>query len=322
MVSGFLGAGKTTFIKTLAEATGRDFVVLENEYGQTDIDSQMIRREMDLEVYELAKGCVCCTMKRDFAASVLTIANTLDPEVLVVEPTGVARLSSLMDNVRRISYERIELLAPVVIVDGLAFERQLSRADEIFLDQLRHAGLIVVSKIEHASVEVVCAVEKALRAYNDHAEIVTGPYAERAPSWFARLLCTLESGDPIDLPDGGQIDGPETVTLHGASLDSPLKLIALLDAVSFGVFGHVLRAKGHLSCAGAWMRFDVVDGVWGITGWEGEPPVESEVVFIGEGLRRSWLREALLPGYRKNLIGASRALGARAPRVPRLPRRG
>ncbi len=311
MVSGFLGAGKTTFIKTMAEVTGRDFVVLENEYGQTDIDSQLLQTQADMEVYELTQGCVCCTMKQDFAASILTIANTLDPEVLIVEPTGVARLSSLMANVGRIAYERIELLAPIAIVDGLVFERQLARGDEIFRDQVEHASVIVVSKIERADEDMQRAIGERLRAINPSAEIVLGAYAERDASWFLGLLRRYADGhvdEPADGPDAADL---ETVTLHGASLDSPTKLIALLDAVSFGVFGDVLRAKGYLPCNGAWLRFDVVDGVWGITGFTADPPEESEAVFIGRGLKRGWLREALLPLYRKSLIGASRVLSRR-----------
>lgn len=343
MVSGFLGAGKTTFIKTMAEVTGRDFVVLENEYAQTDIDAQLLGEQADIEVYELAQGCVCCTMKQDFAASILTIANTLDPEVLIVEPTGVARLSSLMENVGRITYERIALLKPLAVVDGLVFDRQMARGDEIYLDQLRHASVIVVSKVEHADAQTVAGIEARLRELNPEAELVFGAYAERSASWFAGLLERYADGRERLGAHGAAADSalavaagvrqggafgasngsvrvqeePESITLHGVSLDSPAKLVALLDAVSFGVFGTVLRAKGYLPCNGAWLRFDVVDGIWGITGFEGSEPEQSEAVFIGWDLKRSWLRELLLPVYRKSLIGASRVLSrTQAPRRP------
>lgn len=321
MVSGFLGAGKTTFIKTMAEVTGRDFVVLENEYGQTDIDRQMLTSEADMEVYELTQGCVCCTMKQDFATSILTIANTLDPEVLIVEPTGVARLSSLMDNVHRIEYERIALLKPIAVVDGLVFDRQIARGDDIYLDQLASAETIVVSKVEHADEQTRVGIECRLREINPAAELVFGAYAERGASWFAGLLDRYADGRELE-PRGAAEDREadlRSITLHGAALDSPTKLIALLDAVSFGVFGQVLRAKGYLPCNGAWLRFDVVDGIWGITGYLGEEPDQSEVVFIGRDLKRTWLREMLLPLYRKSLIGASRVLkgASKGSRMPR-----
>lgn len=101
VVSGFLGAGKTTFIQELARRTGRDFVVYENEYGQADIDAKVLSETDELSVWESTENCICCSGKQDFAASVLTIANTLDPEYLVVEPTGVARLSSVLETSTR-----------------------------------------------------------------------------------------------------------------------------------------------------------------------------------------------------------------------------
>ncbi len=294
MVSGFLGAGKTTFIKTMAQMTGRDFVVLENEYGQADIDSQILQSQTDLEIYELTQGCVCCTMKQDFAASILTIANTLDPEVLVVEPTGVARLSSLIENVSRIEYERISLLQPLTIVDGMAFEKQLARNDSILIDQIANAAHIVVSKTEQADCEQRKDIERRLRTINAQAKIIFAPYADCGKEWFSTLLETSIEGESLSVPAPDEQLHMETLGLHGVSLDSPDKLIALLDAISFGVFGEILRAKGFLPCNDAWLRFDVVDGTWAITGYTGETPHESEAVFIGHKLQRSWLRELLL----------------------------
>ena len=120
VVSGFLGAGKTTFIKELARRTREDFSVMENEYGQVGIDGQLLaEKEMPesgeedagkLNIWELTEGCICCSMKSDFASSILTIANTIDPEYLIVEPTGVGMLSNVMNNIRLIQYERISLL--------------------------------------------------------------------------------------------------------------------------------------------------------------------------------------------------------------------
>ena len=132
VVSGFLGAGKTTFIKELARRTREDFSVMENEYGQVGIDGQLLaEKEMPesgeedagkLNIWELTEGCICCSMKSDFASSILTIANTIDPEYLIVEPTGVGMLSNVMNNIRLIQYERISLLSPITILDGNSFD--------------------------------------------------------------------------------------------------------------------------------------------------------------------------------------------------------
>ena len=110
VISGFLGAGKTTFIKALAKHTGREFAILENEYGSVGVDGDSLKDNIPpgkVNIWEMAEGCICCSMKGDFAASVLTIANTVDPEYLVIEPTGVGMLSSIIQSLKEIEYERM-----------------------------------------------------------------------------------------------------------------------------------------------------------------------------------------------------------------------
>ena len=97
IISGFLGAGKTTFIKEMSRKVQRDFVVMENEYGETNMDSAFLKGQENLNIWELTEGCICCSMKSDFASSVLTIANTLDPEYLYISGpvSQVGQISSV-----------------------------------------------------------------------------------------------------------------------------------------------------------------------------------------------------------------------------------
>ena len=100
IVSGFLGAGKTTFIKRLARNVDQRFAILENEYGAAGIDGARLgqnRQGTQKNVWEMTEQCICCIGKKDFAASVLTIANVVDPEYLIVEPTGVGSLARIID---------------------------------------------------------------------------------------------------------------------------------------------------------------------------------------------------------------------------------
>ena len=120
IVSGFLGAGKTTFIKALAKHTGKEFAILENEYGAAGIDKDRLETELasgTVNIWEMTEGCICCSAKGDFALSVLSIANAVDPEYLVIEPTGVGKLGNIVENLKQIEYDRITLLAPVTVVD-------------------------------------------------------------------------------------------------------------------------------------------------------------------------------------------------------------
>ena len=301
VVSGFLGAGKTTFIQELARRTGRDFVVYENEYGQADIDAKVLSETDELSVWESTENCICCSGKQDFAASVLTIANTLDPEYLVVEPTGVARLSSVLENVDQVSYERISLLAPLVIVDAVAWERQRERFSGIYLGQVATAPVVVLSKVQHAGPGQAVAARAWVAERNPAARIVDVPYGQLPDEFFsAPLEHDLDSDRAAARPDAAPAEDEfESLSLwRGVSLPTENHLLWFLDALGAGVFGEVVRAKGLLPCGGQWLRFDVVDRAWSVTG--AEPPAEGEkdgalAVFIGPEVRRPWLRETLLP---------------------------
>ena len=104
IVTGFLGAGKTTFIRRLSRNIGKRFVILENEYGAAGIDGARLGKDVAEEgnIWEMTEQCICCSGKKDFASSVLTIANAVDPEYLIVEPTGVGRLSKIIENLKQI----------------------------------------------------------------------------------------------------------------------------------------------------------------------------------------------------------------------------
>ena len=219
IVSGFLGAGKTTFIKEMAAKTGRDFVIMENEYGEAGIDSALLKQEKNINVWELTEGCVCCTMKADFASSVLTIANTLDPEYLIVEPTGVGMLSNIIQNIRQISYERILLLKPVTIVDADSFDFSRRMYGEILTDQIRAAGTVVISKRSFSSVSEASGLLDYIRKINPGACIQYEHYSRQDSSWWESLLKTRLDGTRIDSP---ALAEPEldTLSLQNPSLPS------------------------------------------------------------------------------------------------------
>ena len=320
VVSGFLGAGKTTFIQELARRTGRDFVVYENEYGQADIDAALLAQDDALSVWEATENCICCTGKQDFALSVLTIANSLDPEYLVVEPTGVARLSSVLEGVARVSYERIGLLEPVTIVDAGAWRRELELSREIFIDQVRAARTLVVSKtgrLLDGELEELCTW---LAEQNPGARVVAKPYGELETGWFEGLLADAEMERPTAA--SGRVrrasaleEGFESLSLAGAALPGEGHLLWLLDALVAGVFGRVARAKGTVRCGNRLLRFDVVDRAWSVTGAEAAGDEDQPTaVFIGVGLKRMWLREAFQPLMRREAGAVEPAPGKPTPR--------
>ena len=304
VVSGFLGAGKTTFIKELARRTREDFSVMENEYGQVGIDGQLLaEKEMPesgeedagkLNIWELTEGCICCSMKSDFASSILTIANTIDPEYLIVEPTGVGMLSNVMNNIRLIQYERISLLSPITILDGNSFERYCREFPDIYRDQIASAGCVLVSKMEGADRQTLEQLEQSIRQINPDAEIFTTHYSANPDSWWESLLSC--PADPTQkLPGKAETPDLQNLGLTEVSLPSGNQLLLFLQGVVAGVFGDICRAKGYLPVGSgeqtAWLRFDVVDHNYSITGIEAMP--DSRAVLIGKGLKKNWLREVL-----------------------------
>ena len=298
VVSGFLGAGKTTFIQELVRRTGRDFAIYENEYGQADIDARRLRQDSDLKVWESTENCICCSGKQDFATSVLTISNTIDPEYLIVEPTGVAKLQSILDNVNQVAWERISLLAPVTVVDAVSWQNQRTDFPEIFDNQLSAAASVVISKLAPGSEDAAEPIKQLAAEMNPQAEVIAeSSYADIPDEWWNGLLTRALDGSVLKDPASEKDEGPdlETMALTHAELPSPTHLIWLLDAASAGVFGKLARAKGTLPCGNQWVKFDLVERAWAITG--DEPQEESRCVFIGRDLLRHGLREAFVPAF-------------------------
>ena len=298
VVSGFLGAGKTTFIQELVRRTGRDFAIYENEYGQADIDARRLRQDSDLKVWESTENCICCSGKQDFATSVLTISNTIDPEYLIVEPTGVAKLQSILDNVNQVAWERISLLAPVTVVDAVSWQNQRTDFPEIFDNQLSAAASVVISKLAPGSEDAAEPIKQLAAEMNPQAEVIAqSSYADIPDEWWNGLLTRALDGSVLKDQASEKDEGPdlETMALTHAELPSPTHLIWLLDAASAGVFGKLARAKGTLPCGNQWVKFDLVERAWAITG--DEPQEESRCVFIGRDLLRHGLRAAFVPAF-------------------------
>lgn len=291
IVSGFLGAGKTTFIKEMANKTKKDFVVMENEYGETGIDKQILEND-EINIWELTEGCICCSMKSDFASSILTIANTLDPEYLIVEPTGVGVLSNVIQNIRQIEYERISLLEPITILDYNCFDSYMIKYHDIYVDQIKEAKTIIISKGDILQFDDIKTMTDKIKSINPDARIQIEHYSKQDIDWWNSLLMHKQdqktdvnpsSADPIDL---------ENMGLENITLPSPVHLISFLEQLIRNEYGQICRAKGFLKIKEEWFRFDVVNDRYSITGFdEKETP---KAIFIGNKLERNKLRKILL----------------------------
>ena len=291
VISGFLGAGKTTFIRMLSEKTGGNFVVMENEYGETGIDGALLQQDR-LNVWELTEGCICCSLKSDFASSILTVVNTLDPEYLVVEPTGVGLLSAVMHNIGKIAYERIQLLDPLTIADVHCVEDYMREFKDIYIDQIKNAPRILLSKIERAPAEKVARITAILHEVNPQAEILNTPYQNQPAEWWLQLLKhPYDMERTVILSQTERFPDLENVSFTHIMIASVNELLEILVALLRGYFGIVYRAKGFVPIGGQWTKFDIVDKQYtvAICG----RMRESKAVIIGQDLNRERLRNAL-----------------------------
>ena len=169
LITGFLGAGKTQFIKTLVEKTTKSIVILENEFGDLNLDGEYLKSnntQDDIKIWELTNGCICCSTNLDFTHSILTIANTINPEFLIIEPSGVAKIKNIIEKIKTISYERIELGLPILIIDSKNLDNVLSNYNDYLSDELKYNGLIVVSKSESITEQEFLEIKNILNVDN------------------------------------------------------------------------------------------------------------------------------------------------------------
>ena len=288
VVSGFLGAGKTTFIRTLAERTKKDFAVMENEYGAVNVDGDLLEQTNDLNIWELTEGCICCSMQNDFATSILTIANTVDPEYLIVEPTGVGSLARIIENLRQIEYERIQLLSPVTIVDVYSYRRYMAEYPELYQDQIRSADTIIVSKTEACQAEEKQRIQKFLQEINPQAKIITDYASTMTREDYQSLLLGGRYEKEVQDTQSGE-KMPETFSFENIRMEAPETLWCFLEQIIRGAFGNIIRAKGQFAAGDQFLQFDVADHRYSITGTEQKNA--GQAVFIGNDMNEDAIRQ-------------------------------
>ena len=295
IVSGFLGAGKTTFIKELIRRTGTSPVILENEYGDNSIDAAELRGsssesgEKKLEILEFMEGCVCCTMKDSFVNSVLTIFSGLSPEYLIIEPTGVGKLSNIISNLQPLLHGNITLLSPIVVVAPCSYKQNMSEWEALYRDQVATAKIVVFSKCENEAPEVLEATEALIKEINPDAQIISSHYSQKDDDWW-RSLMALPAGNILVTESDSELEGLSQITLNNVRLANPSQLIVLLEDCLRGEMGLVARAKGTVTAGGEMLRFDLADGLYSVADAEQS---SGQCVFIGKYLDKEKLRKRL-----------------------------
>ena len=190
IISGFLGAGKTTFIKKLLEEAiaGEQVVLIENEFGEIGIDGGFLK-ESGIEIREMNSGCICCSVVGDFGQSLEEVLTKYQPDRVMIEPSGVGKLSDVMNAVRNVAKNlEVKLNSAVTVVDANKCRMYMRNFGEFFNNQVENAGTVILSRTDVAAPRKVQAAVDMLRGHNPGATIVTTPIGQLGGSQLLELI--------------------------------------------------------------------------------------------------------------------------------------
>lgn len=320
IISGFLGAGKTTFIKKLLKEAiaGEKVVLIENEFGEIGIDGGFLK-DSGIEIREMNSGCICCSLVGDFGRSLNEVLTKYTPDRVIIEPSGVGKLSDVMKAVCDVAGEiDVVLNGSVTVVDAQKCKMYMKNFGEFFNNQIESAGTIVLSRTDVADADKVAQCVEMIREKNPKAAIVTTPIdkltgeqllaiIEKPTDDMAeKLLEEVKEGHHHHHDDDEECccghhhhhhdhDADEVFTSWGLETNRTItkeKLESLLQELAHSEkYGQVLRAKGMLPDAdGTWYYFDLVPEETEVR--TGAPIYTGKVCVIGSNLKEDELKKA------------------------------
>ena len=178
IISGFLGAGKTTFIKKMLEDVfqGEKIVLIENEFGEIGIDGGFLK-DSGIEISELNSGCICCSLVGDFGKNLREVMERFHPDRILIEPSGVGKLSDVMKSVQEVEEENeVRLNGRISVVNTAKAVKQMKAFGEFFNNQIEYATVVVLSRTQNVKPEKTEEVVTAIREKNSKAAIITTPW--------------------------------------------------------------------------------------------------------------------------------------------------
>ncbi len=283
--SGFLGAGKTTLIKKMIREAycGQQLVLIENEFGDIGIDGGFLQ-DSGINITEMNSGCICCSLVGDFGKALTQVIEQYHPDRIVIEPSGVGKLSDVIAAVEKVTSEDVMLGYTVAVADASKVKIYMKNFGEFYNNQIETASTIILSRTGDLEQKKLDAAVSLLRERNAEAALVTTPWEELTG---AQLLEAMEgvhslakAMEALEHEHHHHEDGhcccghdhdhhhhhhaDEVFTSWG--VETTRKFTAgdmekALDALDSGDYGTILRAKGIVACTdGGWIHFDFVPG--------------------------------------------------------------
>lgn len=333
IISGFLGAGKTTLIKQLFKAgfSGEKVVLIENEFGEIGIDGTFLK-EAGIDIKEINSGCICCSLVGDFSKSMEEVINKFNPDRIIIEPSGVGKLSDIIKAVENLQLGLV-LNIVATVVDGLKCKIYMKNFGEFFNNQVEDAKSIIISKVENLEDEKIIEVYNLLKNKNPHANIILANLPNTDEKKLLEVLeknaliteqmkenlehehcchhhdeehehCCQDHDEEHECcchhhdGKGHHHDADEIFVSYGfesVRAYSKEELTHILDALKDeNVCGLILRAKGILRASDNdnWYYFDYVSGDYQIN--EGKEDFIGRFVVIGSKLNKENIEKIIL----------------------------
>ncbi len=322
IVSGFLGAGKTTLIKKLlSEALkGEQVVLIENEFGEIGVDGGFLK-EAGIEITEMNSGCICCSLVGDFATALKEVLDKYHPERILIEPSGVGKLSDVMKAVQNAGLEGAALNSAVAVVDASKAKMYIKNFGEFFINQIEHAGTIILSRTGSISEEKLNKAIELIREHNAKATIVTTPWEKVEGSV---ILETIEGAKDLekelleevmkhhDEHEHHHDHDDHCCCGHDHGHEGHHHADEVFDSIGFETtkayrkddiekileeleddekYGMVLRSKGIVASAEGedWIHFDYTPGEINVR--NGKADVTGRIVVIGAKIKEDAIKE-------------------------------
>lgn len=306
VISGFLGAGKTTLIKKLFETgfNNEKVVIIENEFGDISIDKGFLKNS-GVEIKEINAGCICCSLVGDFASSIQELIDTYSPDRIIIEPSGVGKLSDIINAIKNVNSPLLKINILATIVDAKKAKMYIKNFGEFFINQIESANNIVISKTENIDETKIEETLKIIKEHNQKANIITTPLNTLDSSI---LLTTLETQTSLIDELIKEVNHNEHHHEHDEECHchehhhadevfaswgietsksfTKNQLETFLSSLSNEHLGIILRCKGYLKASDnqKWYYFDYVSGDYEIR--LGEIDSNGRIVVIGSSLNK------------------------------------
>ncbi|APC81900.1 GTP-binding protein [Clostridium botulinum] len=288
LISGFLGAGKTTLIKKVLENVKEEkIVIIENEFGEVAMDGDLIKKE-GFDVFELRSGCICCMMKQDFEDSLQKVIEEYKPDRIIIEPTGISSLSQLLDILEKDNFkDKININRVITVVDSTSYLEEKDAFGEFYMDQVENAEILIVSKTQMVDKSTLKKVKESLRECNKKANIKTLAFEEFNKEYILNFLDEDSSRDikrdSVEVMISTE-DGFESLGVKTNKIFEIREINEIVSKLFTGKYGDVIRIKGFLKGEKEIIQINCTKKVHNIETVEDSK--EIKICIIGQDLRK------------------------------------